>query len=71
MSAPVKTSTVLQTFIFMMQDHLSVQRLAQQEIDSIVGRSRLPSFEDRASLPYVNALCKELIRFNVPLPSST
>lgn len=30
-----------------------VMRKAQAEIDSVVGRDRLPTFEDRARLPYV------------------
>jgi len=39
-----------------------VQRKAQSELDSVIGMDRLPTFEDRESLPYVNALCKELLR---------
>ncbi len=29
-----------------------VQQKAQEEIDRIVGRHRMPTFEDRAALPY-------------------
>ena len=32
--------------------HPAAQRKAQQEIDAVVGQDRLPTFEDRASLPY-------------------
>lgn len=32
--------------------HPEVQRRAQAEIDAVVGADRLPSFEDRAELPF-------------------
>lgn len=41
----------------------SVQRKAQAEIDSVVGDGRLPQFEDRVRLPYVNALVMETLRW--------
>ena len=40
-----------------------VQRKAQAEIDAVVGSDRLPSWRDRDDLPYVDALCKELLRW--------
>lgn len=40
-----------------------VQRKAQEEIDRVVGTDRLPGFEDRERLPYINALVKEAIRW--------
>ncbi|KAL4866732.1 hypothetical protein BDV12DRAFT_172550 [Aspergillus spectabilis] len=40
-----------------------VQRKAQEEIDRVVGTNRLPTFEDRKNLPYVNALVKESLRW--------
>lgn len=40
-----------------------VQRKAQEEIDLVVGTERLPSFEDRGRLPYVDALVKETLRW--------
>ena len=42
-----------------------VQRKAQAELDAVVGPSRLPTFEDRTSLPYVNAIVKECMRWHV------
>ena len=45
-----------------------VQKKAQAEIDCVVGQNRLPDFHDRPSLPYVNAIVKESIRWNVVLP---
>lgn len=45
-----------------------VQTRAQQELDSVVGRDRLPEFTDSPSLPYINALIKELFRWNPVAP---
>ena len=39
-----------------------VQKKAQKEIDTVVGRTRLPTGADRESLPYVNAIVKEVLR---------
>jgi cytochrome P450 len=41
---------------------------AQEELDSIVGPNRLPSFDDISNLPYVNAFIKEVIRWRPVLP---
>lgn len=45
-----------------------IQRKAQAEIDGVIGRSRLPSFDDRPSLPYIEALYREVLRFLPPSP---
>lgn len=39
-----------------------VQRRAQKELDHVIGFDRLPTLDDLASLPYVDALCKETVR---------
>ncbi|KAK8033674.1 cytochrome P450 [Apiospora marii] len=36
---------------------------AQADLDRIVGRGRLPSFEDRARLPYIDAIVNEVLRW--------
>ena len=43
--------------------HPEVQLRAQRELDSVVGRDRMPTFADRSRLPYVNALIKEAVRW--------
>lgn len=58
----------LLNFILAMTQNPAVQKKAQAEIDSVVGRLRSPSFDDRPHLPYVNALVKELTRWRVVLP---
>ncbi|EPT00020.1 hypothetical protein FOMPIDRAFT_91063 [Fomitopsis schrenkii] len=62
------TKTVLMTFILAMVLHPEVFRNAQKEVHSIVGKSRLPTFEDRPSLPYIECILKETYRWNPPLP---
>ena len=51
------------------------QRKAQEELDLIIGRERLPDFSDTGRLPYLEAVYKETLRFipNAPLgvPHST
>lgn len=36
---------------------------AQMEIDEFVGRDRLPDYEDRDNLPYIDCILKETLRF--------
>ena len=45
-----------------------VQKKAQAEIDDVVGPNRLPDFNDRPSLPYINAVVKESSRWNLVAP---
>ncbi|KAG1755525.1 cytochrome P450 [Suillus lakei] len=47
-----------------------VQKNAQAEIDAVIGPDRLPSFADRHSLPYIEALAKEVHRWNVVAPTA-
>ncbi|EMD40398.1 hypothetical protein CERSUDRAFT_80072 [Gelatoporia subvermispora B] len=44
------------------------QRLAQEEIDKVVGYDRMPRLEDRPDLPYVAAVIKETMRWQPALP---
>jgi hypothetical protein len=57
------TVITLTVFTLAMLKFEHVQRKAQLEIDRVVGRNRLPNFEDREKLPYINALLKEAIRW--------
>lgn len=40
----------------------------QAELDAVIGRQRLPEFNDRSSLPYVNAVIKEALRWQLVAP---
>lgn len=55
-------------FLIAMALHPSVQRRVQDEIDRVVGTDRLPSFEDRDSLPLVEALLRETMRWRPVVP---
>jgi hypothetical protein len=48
--------------------HPDAQANAQAEIDAVVGRERMPSFEDRDKLPFVSALLAETLRWKVVTP---
>ncbi|KAI0049074.1 cytochrome P450 [Auriscalpium vulgare] len=45
-----------------------VQRKAHEEIDAVIGNDRLPTFADRAHLPYVEALVSEILRWGTVTP---
>ena len=58
----------MQTLFLAMALYPEVQKKAQAEIDAVVGPHRLPDFEDRLSLPYINAIVKESMRWHLVLP---
>ncbi|KAE9382630.1 cytochrome P450 [Gymnopus androsaceus JB14] len=62
------TASAIDSFILAMVLHPDVQMKGQEEIDRVLGRDRLPTFDDRLSLPYVEAIYREVLRLNPPLP---
>ncbi|PBK96431.1 cytochrome P450 [Armillaria gallica] len=46
-----------------------VQAKAQAEIDAVIGDDRLPRFDDRERLPYINALVLEVTRWHNVVPT--
>ena len=58
----------MQALFLAMAIYPEVQKKAQAEIDAVVGPHRLPDFEDRPSLPYINAIVKESMRWHLVLP---
>ncbi|KAL2819386.1 cytochrome P450 [Aspergillus granulosus] len=60
-------STITSLFLAMVLNP-DVQRRAQEEIDRVVGRDRLPGFADRNKLPYINAVVKESLRWHPVTP---
>ncbi|KAG9317635.1 cytochrome P450 [Chiua virens] len=46
-----------------------ILKKAQAEIDAVIGSDRLPNFSDRDSLPYIEALAKEALRWHSVTPS--
>jgi len=43
------------------------QKRAQEELDKVIG-NRLPEFNDRPNLPYINAMVKESLRWQLVAP---
>ena len=66
-----QTGSAIANFVLAMVLHPEVLAKAQAEVDSVVGRSRLPDFCDRPSLPYVEAMVSECLRYSTPAPLST
>ncbi|KAG6895729.1 hypothetical protein C0992_012999 [Termitomyces sp. T32_za158] len=62
------TVSAIYSFFLAMALTPEVMRKAQAEIDSVVGSDRLPTLKDRQYLPYVDALTKEVFRWNVVAP---
>ncbi|KAG2054196.1 cytochrome P450 [Suillus hirtellus] len=62
------TTSNLMTFSLAMVLYPDVQRRAQAEIDSVVGRDRLPTFEDRTSLSYIESVLRETLRWQPIVP---
>ncbi|KUL85540.1 hypothetical protein ZTR_08063 [Talaromyces verruculosus] len=67
--AAVETTTgTLRTAIKALLMYPTVAKRAQQEIDDIVGSDRLPRFEDLPQMPYMDALIKEVLRWQPVTP---
>lgn len=62
------TDSSLYMFLLAMVLHPEVQIKAQEEIDRVVGDSRLPDFSDREKLPYVEAVYLETLRWRPTVP---
>ncbi|KAF5372164.1 hypothetical protein D9758_005053 [Tetrapyrgos nigripes] len=67
-AAQETTATTMMWFMFSMILFPRAQTRAQEELDKVVGRSRLPSFADLKHLPYIHAIVKEILRWRTPLP---
>jgi cytochrome P450 len=57
------TVAAVVSFFLAMVIYPDVQLRAQAELDSVVGRGRLPEFSDKKDLPYVNAVMSECLRW--------
>ncbi|XP_076312336.1 cytochrome P450 18a1-like isoform X1 [Tachypleus tridentatus] len=55
------TSTLEWAILFLVRD-LDIQTRVQEELDTVVGRNRLPSLADQRDLPYTEATILEVLR---------
>ncbi|PLB45030.1 flavonoid 3-hydroxylase [Aspergillus steynii IBT 23096] len=62
------TVSSIACFFLAMALYPAVQKRAQEEIDRVVGTSRLPGFQDRDNLPYINAMVQEILRWHPIAP---
>ncbi|EIW80307.1 cytochrome P450 [Coniophora puteana RWD-64-598 SS2] len=62
------TASTLLVFFLAMCRNQHVQKRAQEELDTVVGMDRLPDFSDRDSLPYIEAVFREVRRWHPVTP---
>ncbi|KAF9054666.1 cytochrome P450 [Panaeolus papilionaceus] len=62
------TASSIAGFFLAMAMFPAAQKKAQQEIDTVTGNTRLPVFHDRDSMPYMEALILELMRWHPVAP---
>jgi cytochrome P450 len=62
------TVSSIMTFFLAMTVFPEVQKIAQEELDRVIGSDRLPVSADRANLPYIEAIMKETHRWHLVAP---
>ncbi|KAJ5562849.1 Cytochrome P450 E-class group I [Penicillium sp. DV-2018c] len=60
------TAAIMQWFSALIPAYPEIQRKAQEELDRVIGRDRLPGIEDEKNLPYCHAIVKEVERVHNP-----
>ena len=64
----IKSVSAMSSLFLALVLYPQVQKQAQAELDLVVGRDRLPSFDDSPRLPYIKATCRELLRWQMVAP---
>ena len=67
----LQTVSSVLTFFLAMILNPSVLKTAQEQIDQVIGPDRLPTLADRPSLPYIDAILKETLRWQNVVPVGT
>lgn len=62
------TASYLQSLLMVLTAYPNVQKKAQEEVDRVVGQSRMPKLEDLEHMPYLRAITLELHRFRPVAP---
>lgn len=68
LNIPTKTVSSILTFVLAMLHYPEVQKKAQEELDCVLGVNQLPGFEHRDSLPYIEAIMLETLRWQPVTP---
>ncbi|XP_026494957.1 cytochrome P450 18a1 [Vanessa tameamea] len=63
-------SSLLWMIVFMLRNP-DVKRRVQEELDSVIGRERLPTIEDMPNLPYTETTILETLRMSSIVPLAT
>ena len=57
-----KAVSILHSAVLAIVLDSTILRKAQEEIDNVIGNHRLPTFDDRPSLPYIEGIVREALR---------
>ncbi|KAF5346718.1 hypothetical protein D9756_010420 [Leucocoprinus leucothites] len=63
------TVAAVNNFVLLMTLYPDIQAKAREEVDTIVGHDRLPSYSDKPSMPYLTAVLKEVLRWRPVVPA--
>lgn len=64
----MQTVSALGTFILQMVKNPEVMKKGQVAIDAAVGPDRLPDLSDEGTIPYIDAILKETLRYQPVTP---
>ena len=59
----IQAAAVMEWTLLALVAYPDKQKKCQEELDSVVGRSRMPAFKDRDNLPYLKATVREALRW--------
>jgi cytochrome P450 len=63
-----QSTATMGTFCMILALYPDVLRRAQAELDGVTRGERLPTFDDQDSMPYIDALFWETLRYNTVTP---
>ena len=63
-----QTVAMLYSFLLAMVLYPEAQKRAQDEIDALTERGRIPTLRDREHLPFIDCIIKEIFRWAPPTP---